>query len=93
MNDKVVGRTKLGEPQVNIGLLGAVLKELNYILCTFPLLIKLTLCYMVLIYYVCRMVLLKPFRWQTAISTFLDSSTRPVGRTMVGHVLEDPAIS
>ena len=30
MNNKVVGRTKLGEPQVSIGLLcAAVWKELN----------------------------------------------------------------
>jgi hypothetical protein len=45
MNDKVVGLSKLGEPQVNIGLLGAVLTELNYIFYTFSLQIKLTLCY------------------------------------------------
>jgi hypothetical protein len=41
MNDKLVGRTKLGEPQVNVALLCAVLKELDYILYTLSLLIKL----------------------------------------------------
>jgi hypothetical protein len=51
MNDNLVGRTKLGEPQVNIGLLCTVLKELNYIFYTFSFLIKLTLCSVDILYY------------------------------------------
>jgi hypothetical protein len=34
MNDEAVGRTTPGEPQVNIGVLRAVLKELNYTGCS-----------------------------------------------------------
>jgi hypothetical protein len=41
LNEKVVGRTKVGKTQRIVGLLCAVLKVKSYNFCTFYLLIKL----------------------------------------------------